>query len=126
MEVRPLVLFRNPSNLQTDTLRRAGTYARVFGVPRKFNGGVFFSVYFIRPVEDPHEVFFHLMEAIVVTLQHSRGQPVCTFGLFVDRLIRLNVTAKTLPLKVREGDGPSTSSAYCRTGFGYICAVTGS
>ncbi|KAF9649974.1 hypothetical protein BDM02DRAFT_3112743 [Thelephora ganbajun] len=54
---------------------RVGDYVRVFGVPHKFNEAVVFNIYFIRPVDDPHEVFFHLMEAIAVTLQHSRGQP---------------------------------------------------
>ena len=60
---------------------RVGAYARVFGVPREFMGTVVFVIYAIRPVEDPHEVFFHLMEAIVVTLQYSRGRPpVCTLS----------------------------------------------
>jgi len=60
---------------------REGAYARVFGVPRKFRGAVVFDIIFIRLVEDPHEVFFHLMEAMVATFQHSRGQPlVCTFS----------------------------------------------
>jgi len=64
-----------------NTLHRAGEYARLFGVPRKFKDVVLFNAYFIRPVDDPHEVFFHLMEAIAVTFQYSRGQPlVCTFG----------------------------------------------
>ena len=55
--------------------RSEGAYARVFGVPRKFNEAVVFEAFFIRLVEDPHEVFFHLMEAMVVTLQYSRGTP---------------------------------------------------
>jgi len=54
---------------------RPGVYARVFGVPKEFRGVVTFEVYFIRPVEDYHEVLFHLMEAMVVTLQDSQGQP---------------------------------------------------
>ncbi|KAF9792092.1 hypothetical protein BJ322DRAFT_12066 [Thelephora terrestris] len=65
---------------------RAGAYARVFGVPREFKGSVFFTVKFIRLVEDPHEVFFHLMEAMVVTLQYSRGQPP---GLYDSRHARV-------------------------------------
>ena len=52
---------------------RVGAYARVIGVPHKFREMVLFDIFSIRPVEDPHEVFFHLMEAIVVTLQHSRS-----------------------------------------------------
>ena len=72
---------------------RAGAYARVFGVPRKLMETVVFNPYFIRLVEDPHEVVFHLMEAIVVTLQRSRGPLVCT-RLFVDSLIRLNIRVR--------------------------------
>ena len=49
-----------------------------------------FTIYFIRPVEDPHEVFFHFMEAMVVTLQHSRGRPPVCARLLVDRLIHLD------------------------------------
>lgn len=57
---------------------RPGAYARVFGVPKELGRTTIFEIRFIRPVEDPHEVLFHLMEAIVVTLQHSRGRsPVC-------------------------------------------------
>lgn len=49
-------------------------------MPREFKKAVFFGILFIRPVEDTHEVFFHLMEAIAVTLAQSRGQPlVCAF-----------------------------------------------
>jgi len=63
-------------------------------VPRKFNGVVVFNAYFIRPIEDPHEVFFHLMEAMVVTLGHARGQPpVCAlrpFFFFFNRHTFLN------------------------------------
>ena len=70
---------------------RIGTYARVFGVPRKFKEAMTFAIYFIRPVEDPHEVFFHLMEAMVVTLQHSRGRPPVCNRLFVGRLVHLNI-----------------------------------
>ena len=60
-------------------------------MPRNFNEAVLFNIYFIRPVEDPHEVLFHLMEAMVVTLQLSRGLPLVCARLFVDRLIHLNI-----------------------------------
>ena len=70
-----------------DGLRcRVGAYARVSGVPREFRGKMTFDANFIRPVEDPHEVIFHFMEAVVVTLQYSRGQPpVCALRLLVNR-----------------------------------------
>lgn len=30
----------------------------------------------VRPVKDPHEIFFHLLEVVTVSLIHERGQPV--------------------------------------------------
>jgi len=60
---------------------REHAYARVFGVPRKFNETTMFEISSIRLVEDPHELLFHMMEAIVVTLHCSRGRPlVCTLN----------------------------------------------
>ena len=64
------------TEVSPDVFDRAGTYARVFGVPSEFKESVTLKVHFIRTVDDYHEVLFHLMEAIVVTLQHSRGQPL--------------------------------------------------
>lgn len=95
-------------------------------MPREFMGTVVFVIYAIRPVEDPHEVFFHLMEAIVVTLQYSRGRPpVCTLSSLsaISSIPYLCATAKTLRLSVCEDSGASTSSAYCRPRYEYIYAV---
>ena len=38
------------------------------------------KVEYIRLVEDPHEILFHTMEAMVVTLAYNRGPPVCYNG----------------------------------------------
>ena len=63
-------------------------------MPREFRETVLFDIFSIRPVEDPHEVFFHLMEAIVVTLQHSRSQPpVCALS-FDTHVIGLNICVR--------------------------------
>lgn len=79
----------NPDNVP----HSAGEYARVFGVPRDFNGVRLFQIRFIRPIEDPHEVFFHLMEAMTVTLEHSRGPPpVCASNFSWTALTALSPT----------------------------------
>jgi hypothetical protein len=69
---------------------RTGAYARVFGVPRRYMEAVMFTIYFIRPVEDPHEVLFHFMEAMVATLQHSRRLSPVSTRIFVHCPIRPN------------------------------------
>ena len=74
---------------------RENAYARVFGVPRKFNEAVVLDIYSIRMVEDPHEVLFHLMEAMVVTLHRSRGKPpVRTLNSWLSTSFVLNVRAR--------------------------------
>ena len=79
---------------------RGNSYARVFGVPRRFNDTLMLDIYSIRMVEDPHEVLFHLMEAIVVTLQRSRGRPPVRTIKFLPPIsfvsMFLRATAKTL------------------------------
>ena len=79
-------------------------------MPREFNGNLVFDAYFVRPTKDPHEVFFHLMEAMVVTLQHSRGPPpVCTpdtsLTVFFNPL-----DPEALRLAVCEADGTPVTS----------------
>ena len=108
---------------------RENTYARVIGTLHKFHEMVLFDITSIRPVEDPYEVFFHFMEAIVVTLQRSKGQPVCTSShsptaSFVS--IFVCATAKTLRLTVCGDGGPSTSSPHNRARSEYIHAIVNS
>jgi len=106
---------------------REGAYARVFGVPRKFNETVMFETYKIRLVEDPHEVLFHLMEAIVVTLQRSRGRPPVRALNSLSATLPISIfvcaIAKTLRLRICEDRVPSTSSANCRPRYKHIYAV---
>lgn len=58
-------------------------YARVAGTLKQFGERRYLNVAHIQPVTDPHELIFHLFEAIYVTMEYSRG-PV---GLFSE-LIR--------------------------------------
>jgi hypothetical protein len=98
----------------------------VIGTLHKFHEIVLFDITSIRPVEDPYEVFFHFMEAIVVTLQRSKGQPVCTFSpLPTASFVSISVcaTAKTLRLAVCGDGGPPTSSPHRRARSEYIHAI---
>ena len=59
---------------------RDHTYARVTGTLKQFGTKKYLNVAHIQPVTDPHELFFHIFEAVYVTLAYSRG-PV---GLFLE------------------------------------------
>ena len=106
---------------------RANAYARVYGVPRKFNETVMLDIHSIRMVEDPHEVFFHLMEAIVVTLQHSRGKPpvraLNSLSSTSFTSTFMCATAKTLRLRVCEDRFASTSFVNRRPRYEHVYAV---
>ena len=119
---------------------RVRAYARVFGVPRLFNEVMKFDIYSIRLVEDPHEVLFHLMEAIAVTLQLSRGQPpvrACRFSrwpcssqaVFVSQPKLLDstfasISGPPLPSQSQSLPVPSTSQAADHLGGESQASVT--
>jgi len=48
-------------------------YARVTGTLKQFGNKKYLNVAHIQPVTDPHELLFHLFEAIYVTMGYSRG-----------------------------------------------------
>ncbi|KAF9651426.1 replication protein A, subunit RPA32 [Thelephora ganbajun] len=48
-------------------------YARVTGTLKQFGTKKYLNVAHIQPVADPHELIFHLFEAVYVTLEYSRG-----------------------------------------------------
>jgi len=52
-----------------------GTYVRVYGKPDKWNHLISFKIDHIRLIDDAHEIYFHIMESIVATLQYTRGPP---------------------------------------------------
>jgi len=59
-----------------DLLALASTYIRVYGKPSTYKGYISLEIQDTRPVTDPHEIYFHIMESIVATLQYTRGPPV--------------------------------------------------
>lgn len=50
--------------------------SRVYGKPEKFNHTISLRLENIREIQDPHEIYFHTMEAMVSTLQYARGPTV--------------------------------------------------
>ncbi|KAH6856544.1 hypothetical protein B0I37DRAFT_412462 [Chaetomium sp. MPI-CAGE-AT-0009] len=49
------------------------TYVRVFGQLKSFNGKRHVGAHFIRPIQDFNEVNYHLLEAVYVHLQLTKG-----------------------------------------------------
>jgi hypothetical protein len=48
-------------------------YVRAFGGIKSFGNKRYLNLSHIRPLKDSHEIFFHLLEAMTVTLIFSRG-----------------------------------------------------
>ncbi|KAI6150447.1 replication protein A subunit RPA32 [Pisolithus tinctorius] len=52
-----------------------GAYVRVLGSLKMFGNKKYINATFIRPVASPTEVYFHILEAMTVTLIWERGLP---------------------------------------------------
>lgn len=50
-------------------------YVRVFGELNRFNGFNLLKVYNIQPIYDAHEIYHHILQAMVDTLSLERGPP---------------------------------------------------
>lgn len=55
---------------------------RVTGIVKAFGNKKYINANAIRPITDMHELYFHLMEAMFVTLAHQRG-PVSASGSYL-------------------------------------------
>ncbi|OAX41970.1 replication protein A, subunit RPA32 [Rhizopogon vinicolor AM-OR11-026] len=53
-----------------------GSYVRVSGSLKMFGNKRYVNANHIRPVKSPHEIYFHLLEAMTVTLIWQRGPPL--------------------------------------------------
>ena len=73
---------RTPS---TAYLRRSNTFARVTGNIKTFGSRKYINASQIRPIRDPHEIFFHLLDVIAVQLSFDRV-PVRIFPVSVVHL----------------------------------------
>ena len=62
--------------IQTSKIVVDAYYHRVHGKPDKFNRYISVKIENLRPINDVHEVYFHILESIVTTLQYTRGLPV--------------------------------------------------
>ncbi|KAF8350645.1 replication protein A subunit RPA32 [Amanita rubescens] len=51
------------------------TYARVTGGLKSFGNKRYINALHIRPIKDPHEVYYHMVEAINASLVLERGAP---------------------------------------------------
>ena len=54
-------------------LCRQGSYVRAVGVLRDFQGNASVQLYDMRPVTDHNEITHHMLEAIYVHLQNTKG-----------------------------------------------------
>ncbi|KAF5373877.1 hypothetical protein D9758_000632 [Tetrapyrgos nigripes] len=52
------------------------TYARVTGNLKAFNARRYLNATNISPIEDPHELYYHLLETVYVTMMLKHGPPV--------------------------------------------------
>ena len=68
---RPLCITYSP---------RSNSFARVTGTIKTFGTKKYINATHIRPVRDPHEPFYHVLEAMTVQLIFDRG-PVRTLAL---------------------------------------------
>ncbi|THU87265.1 replication protein A subunit RPA32, partial [Dendrothele bispora CBS 962.96] len=51
------------------------TYVRVTGNLKAFSNRRYINAISIRPIDDPHELYFHLLECIYVTMMLKHGSP---------------------------------------------------
>ncbi|KAH0827176.1 N-acetyltransferase B complex non catalytic subunit-domain-containing protein [Lanmaoa asiatica] len=52
-----------------------GAYVRVLGSLKTFGNKKYINTNFIRPIDSPAEIYFHLLEAMTVTMIWERGPP---------------------------------------------------
>lgn len=95
-----------------DTVSRATyseqKYVRVTGIVKAFGNKKYINANAIRPITDMHELYFHLMEAMFVTLAHQRG-PVSAFLTYLCLPSFLTPTSLQNPVK-RPAPPPPTAA----------------
>ncbi|KAG6336409.1 hypothetical protein ID866_2682 [Astraeus odoratus] len=52
-----------------------GAYVRVSGSLKMFGDKKYINASHIRPIKSPHEIYFHILEAMTATLMWERGPP---------------------------------------------------
>lgn len=66
----------HPLHAATDTGYSESMCVRVTGSLKTFGQKRYLNATHIRASQDPHEIYFHILESIAVTLMIDRG-PVC-------------------------------------------------
>ncbi|KAJ3550981.1 hypothetical protein NMY22_g84 [Coprinellus aureogranulatus] len=74
-EARQWVDEESPLNARNWAGLKEDMYVRVTGGLKAFGNRRYINTQHIRPVNDPHEPFFHTLESITVTLTLERGPP---------------------------------------------------
>ena len=72
----------------TYALSRENTYVRVTGGLKSFGNKRYINALHIRPIKDPHEVYYHIAETINSSLVLERGAVcnVCPPGIYLNSL----------------------------------------
>ncbi|EDR14860.1 uncharacterized protein LACBIDRAFT_244225, partial [Laccaria bicolor S238N-H82] len=89
---------------------REKTYVRVTGGLKTFGSKRYINTTHVRPSKDPHEVYFHILEAITVTLTLERG-PVSPRG--ADSTMA-NYTNLSAPIGDEYSHRPKLEQDICR------------
>ena len=57
----------------TDALSRENTYVRVIGNFQQFGTKRYINTLHVRPIGDPHEVYYHIVHVISTSVALERG-----------------------------------------------------
>ncbi|PPQ87992.1 hypothetical protein CVT25_001071 [Psilocybe cyanescens] len=89
-----------------------GRYVRVTGGIKSFGKKRYLNATHIREIQDPHEIYFHILEAITVNLIMERG-PVQLLSLYNNPLLTTSKPSNPLGSNNRANeDGAGNLSAY--------------
>ncbi len=67
------VFLISPSNDILILFQREGIYVRLSGFMKSFGNKKYINASHMRPVTDPNEIYFHMLECITVALTLERG-----------------------------------------------------
>lgn len=91
-------MFTFSSNRLTGHFHRQDTYIRVIGTIKSFANKRHLAITGFRPITDSNEIFYHLMEAQLVSLTMKRGKPEVRF-----ETLSLSLAGGNSPFRNRDG-----------------------
>jgi len=92
----------NPESEDGQDEVRSNSFARVTGTIKMFGRKKYINATQVRPIQDPHEIFFHLLDSMVVQLTFDRGAPGSSSGGSGGPSASAYSAAQTLPLEVKD------------------------